>query len=67
MSNADLPQDRKQPVKKALLQLEHLTSTVVGKAFHRRTEERLIDQGLSIAYANLIWHSWYEVRAPHSA
>ncbi len=54
VDNADLPQERKEAVKKALLQLGFSASSSTDKAFRSLSEKQLTEQGLSIADANAI-------------
>ncbi len=55
VDNADLPQERKEPVKNSLLQLGFSASSSVDKAFCSLTEKQLTEQGLSIADSNAIF------------
>lgn len=55
VNSADLPQERKDPVKQVLLHLGVPASRTVGKAFRSLNEKHLTDHGLSIADAVAIF------------
>lgn len=56
VNSADLPQERKEPVKQVLLQYPRFPSKQnIGKAFRSLNEKHLTDHGLSIADAIAIF------------
>lgn len=55
VNSADLPQERKDPVKQVLLHLGFPASRTVGKAFRSLNEKHLTGHGLSIADAVAIF------------
>ena len=54
VDNGDIPEERKDSVKKVLHNLGYAASRAVGKAFLKITEKQMTDAGLSIADANAI-------------
>ncbi|KAL0036864.1 hypothetical protein WJX77_002830 [Trebouxia sp. C0004] len=54
VDNADLPQERKEPVKKDVLHLKFSASSSTDKAFCSLIEKQLTEQGLSVADSNAL-------------
>ncbi len=54
VDNSDMPDERKDDVKRVLHDLGYAASRAVGKAFSKITEKQLTDAGMSIADANAI-------------
>ena len=54
VDKGDIPEDRKEHVKKVLCNLGYMASRAVGKAFLKITEQQMIHAGMSIADANAI-------------
>ena len=54
VDKGDIPEERKDNVKKGLHELGYAASRAVGKAFLKITEKHMTDAGMSIADANAI-------------
>ena len=54
VDKGDIPEERKDSVKKVLHDLGYAGSRAVGKAFLKITEKHMTDAGMSIADANAI-------------
>ena len=54
VDKGDIPEERKDSVKKVLHDLGYGASRAVGKAFLKITEKHMTDAGMSIADANAI-------------
>ncbi len=54
VDKGDIPEERKDNVKKVLHDLGYAASRAVGKAFLKITEKHMTDAGMSIADANAI-------------
>ena len=54
VGKGDIPEERKDHVKKVLHGLGYAASRAVGKAFLKITEKHMTDAGMSIADANAI-------------
>ena len=54
VAKGDIPEDRKEHVKKILHNLGYAASRAVGKAFLKITEQQMADAGMSVADANAI-------------
>ena len=54
VDKGDIPEDRKENVKKVLHNLGYVASRAVGKAFLKITEQQMADAGMSVADANAI-------------
>ena len=52
VDKCDIPEERKDNVKKVLHDLGYAANTAVGKAFWKITEKQMTDAGMSIADAN---------------
>ena len=58
VDKGDIPEERKDNVKKILHDLGYAASRAVGKAFLKITERHMTDAGMSIADAMLYWLKW---------
>ena len=54
VDKGDIPEERKDDVKRVLHDLGYEASRAVGKAFLKITEKQMTDAGMSIADANAI-------------
>ena len=54
VDKGDIPEERKNDVKRVLHDLGYEASGAVGKAFLKITEKQMTDAGMSIADANAI-------------
>ena len=54
VDKGDIPEERKDNVKRVLHDLGYAASRAVGKAFLKITEKHMTDAGMSIADANAI-------------
>ena len=54
VDKGDIPEERKDDVKRVLRDLGYEASRAVGKAFLKITEKQMTDAGMSMAYANAI-------------
>ena len=54
VDQGDIPEERKDNVKKVLHDLGYAANRAVGKAFLKITEKHMTDAGMSIADANAI-------------
>ena len=54
VDKGNIPEDRKEHVKKLLHNLGYVASRAVGKAFLKITEQQMADAGMSVADANAI-------------
>ena len=54
VDKGDIPEERKEDVKRVLHDLGYEASRAVGKAFLKITEKQMTDAGMSIADANAI-------------
>ena len=52
VDKCDIPEERKDNVKKVLHDLGYAANRAVGKAFSKITEKQMTDAGMSIADAN---------------
>ncbi|DBA97251.1 TPA: hypothetical protein ACH3X1_014999 [Trebouxia sp. C0004] len=58
VDNGDIPEERKDNVKKSLHDLGYAASRAVGKAFLKITEKHMTDAGMSMLMPMLYWLKW---------
>ena len=65
VDKGDIPDERRDNVKKVLHDLGYAANRAVGKAFLKITKKDMTDAGMSIADANANWLKWSQFKVTY--